>query len=234
MILRYNELNSINENITEAKSTIGVFKSFLKVISSLKLKVEKDVTTEFLYFYKYKGATTSDVKDSINRFRSIVHITSHIDYRENICNIYYGINKSGILEFGFFSDTEMYLVGSIEMTDKNIKSILSIDSSILEYLKIELINLSKKKLKILTEVIDALFDYNPGQKLNGIVSIDNNVASVYYKGLGRWENGSIIMSSYNSIASEFKTYINTKKIAKDILVAPYAKDMGIGFKVKLK
>lgn len=252
MILRYKDINKINlgkliyedyeqeevfNTITESNNklgNVGIFKSFLKVISSLDIRCEMETTSEFLYFKAYRGASIYDVKDIINRFRSLSHITSSMDYGDNDCDLYFGIKNDNSMEYGFISDRGMVSVGNFEMTDKNIKGIISIDSELLTDLKRELVNLDKRKLKISNEILKSLYDYNPGYYSERVISVKDNIISIYYKGLGKWDNGSVVMSSYRLCYDDFKTYINSKKIGKLVLLAPYAKDMGIGFKIKLK
>ena len=124
----------VTENM-DADVAVGgknIFKSFLKLITSLGLKeIQIDwnkCPKNYLFYIHYENIDSIVLKSVINsRFKSLAHISDKLDYTKNECHLYYGLNTDMIFEYGIISETNKNL-GVFKVNKSNFDWLLTLDS----------------------------------------------------------------------------------------------------------
>ena len=124
-----------NEEINKTQDIVGgrnIFKSFLKLITSLGLKEVKinwdKCPKKYLFYIQYENIDSIILKSIINnRFKSLEHLSNKLDYTKNECHLYYGLTLDMNFEYGIISESEKNL-GSFKFTKSNFNWLLVLDS----------------------------------------------------------------------------------------------------------
>ena len=191
MLKKY--LQFIKENIdNELNAGKNVFKSFLKVITSLGLKDTKPnwehMPDDFLLFFEYK-CESSSVAEKIQRFNSLNTFIDKLP-KQN-CSLYFGIKSDMNFNFGFKEDDKIIKIGSFKMNKPAINYLNLLDSSSAAHLKRELAYLNMENLILLSKIAKHMKEYHPGDTEERSFKIEDGVLEFGYKGLGKWNNGKM-------------------------------------------
>lgn len=176
-----------------------VFKTFLKVITSLGLKDTKpswsNLPDDYLLFFEYK-CERALVLEKLERFTSLSMFKDKLP-KEN-CYLYYGVKlikgerKIDLnFNFGFKEDSQIIKIGSFKVNNSTFKRLTNLESPSSAHFRKELAHLTYDKLKLLGEVANHMKTYHPGDTEDKSFKVEDGVLEFGYKGLGKWTDGKM-------------------------------------------
>jgi hypothetical protein len=214
MIKKY--IDFVKENINEeqeeqVEAKQNVFKTFLKVITSLGLKDLKpswdSIPENFLIFFQYKSEYLSII-EKLERFPSLKIFKNKVPKEKT--GLYYGIRideREIIFEFGFKSEDNLNKIGSFKINKGTFKKLTELESPSSAHFRRELGFLDFSKLKTLSIVAYHMKDYKPGDAEDKSFKIEDGILEFGYKGLGKWDNGKMDDEEKNRLRKEFTNHL---------------------------
>ena len=206
----YNYSKFILESIDNLIYGKNIFKSFLKINTSLGFKDIKpnwkEIPEDFLIFYK--SPKSSDIVNIISRFKSLNVYSNKLD---RDFSIFYGIKLNMMFEYGFIDDNSKIIVGQFKITSSNLKWILFLNSPSISSFKRELINLDVNKILLLCKIKLEMKKFNPGVTEERSFFIKDDIITFSYNGLGRWDHGKLDKESLDIIRDSFRNFLSKYK-----------------------
>lgn len=193
----------------------NVFKTFLKVITSLGLKDAKpswaNLPDDYLLFFEYKSEYSSII-EKLERFSSLSMFKDKLP-KQN-CFMYYGIKiiKDGRktelnFNFGFKEDAKIIKIGSFKVNKGTFNKLSNLESPSSAHLRKELAHLTYENLKLLGEVANHMKSYNPGDTEDKSFKIEDGVLEFGYKGLGKWFDGKMDNEERDRLRKSFTEHL---------------------------
>jgi hypothetical protein len=227
----------VTENI-DAEVVVGgksIFKSFLKLITSLGLKeiqVDwKKCPKNYLFYIHYENIDSIVLKSVINsRFKSLSHISDKLDYTKNECHLYYGLNTDMIFEYGIISETNKNL-GLFKVNKSNFDWLLTLDSLSFLNFKKHLVHFTFDHILLFAKLkkdIEKFLGKEPE------IKFDNNHFVIKYKSHGKWSDGIIDDEYLVKFKEDFKNWFVKYKWSTNFLyrVEAINNEIIIFFKIK--
>lgn len=234
---------SVNVDATQIVESVqlsgkNIFKSFLKAITAMGLKEHaidwSKVPDNFLIYFSFENVDVSKLKLILGRFKSLSMYINSIDYTFNLCSIYFGIKTDMTFEYGFKTG-EMTPIGKFSMNKSNLNWLLLLDSPSAAPLKRQLIDLDINKILLFSKIKTEMSKWNPGYaEKKSAPQISNDVITFGYYGVGKWSNGKLDESDFETIKNNFKTWLSKFKWSERILVSVTSSSFWVYFNFKLK
>lgn len=213
----------------------NIFKSFLKLITSLGLK-EIEINwnkcpKNYLFYIQYENIDSIVLKSVINsRFKSLEHISNDLDYTKNECHLYYGINTDMNFEYGIISQESKNL-GLFKVNKSNFDWLLTLDSLSFLNFKKHLVHFTYDHILLFAKLkkdISKFLGKEPD------VKFDNNQIVINYKSHGKWLDGIIDSDSFLRFKEDFKNWFKKYKWSTSLLyrVEAINNEMKIYLKIK--
>ena len=211
---------TVTENI-DSEVAIGgknIFKSFLKLITSLGLKeIQIDwnkCPKNYLFYIHYENIDSIVLKSVINnRFKSLEHISDKLDYTKNECHLYYGLTLDMNFEYGIISETDKNL-GKFKVNKSNFNWLLALDSLSFLSFKKHLVHFTFDHLLLFSKLkkdVEKFLGKEPD------VKFDNNHFVVKYKSHGKWVDGIIDSEYLIKFKEDFKNWFKKYKWSTNFL-----------------
>ena len=204
-----------NEVVTGGKN---IFKSFLKLITSLGLK-EIEINwnkcpKNYLFYISYENIDSIVLKSVINsRFKSLEHISDKLDYTKNECHLYYGLNTDMNFEYGIISETSKNL-GVFKVTKPNFDWLLTLDSLSFLNFKKHLVYFTFEHLLLFAKLkkdIGKFLGKDPD------IKFDNNQIVINFKSHGKWLDGIADNENLLKFKEDFKNWFKKYKWSTNLL-----------------
>jgi hypothetical protein len=187
-----------SSEVKEIEAGQNVFKTFLKIITSLGLKDVKpswsNLPDDYLLFFEYKSDYRSAM-EKLERFPSLSMFKEKLP-KDN-CNLYYGImivkgERKIDLNFNFgFRNDKIIKIGSFKVNNSSFKKLAQLESPSSAHLRKELAYLTYDKLRLLGDAANHMKTYHPGDTEDRSFKIEDGVLEFGYKGLGKWTDGKM-------------------------------------------
>ena len=227
----------VTENM-DADVAVGgknIFKSFLKLITSLGLKeIQIDwnkCPKNYLFYIHYENIDSIVLKSVINsRFKSLAHISDKLDYTKNECHLYYGLNTDMIFEYGIISEATKNL-GVFKVNKSNFDWLLTLDSLSFLNFKKHLVHFTYEHILLFTKLkkeVEKFLGKDPE------IKFDNNHFVVKYKSHGKWSDGIIDDEYLIKFREDFKNWFKKYKWATNFLYRVEAVNNEITIYLKIK
>ena len=227
----------ISESLDSDKNFGGknIFKSFLKLITSLGLKeVEikwNKCPKNYLFYIQYENVDSIVLKSVINsRFKSLEHISDSLDYTKNECHLYYGINTNMMFEYGIISETTKNL-GVFKVSKSIFDWLLTLDSLSFLNFKKYLVHFTYDHILLFAKLkkdIDKFLNKEPE------ILFDNKHFIIKFKSHGKWIDGNIDSEYYLKFKEEFKNWFKKYKWSINFLYRIEALNNEIVIYLKIK
>lgn len=200
---------------TDVEAGQNVFRTFLKVITSLGLKDTKpswaNLPDDFLLFFEYKSDYSS-IMDKLQRFSSLSMFKDKLPKEK--CYMYYGIKivkgerKIELnFNFGFKEDSKIVKIGSFNINNSAFRRLTELESPSSAHLRKELAHLSYDKLKLLGEIASHMKSYHPGDIEDRSFKVEDGVLEFGYKGLGKWTDGKMDNEERDRLRKDFTDHL---------------------------
>jgi hypothetical protein len=227
--------NIVFENI-EVKAGKNIFTSFLKSLTALGQSSISKLETppnDFLMFYKSVDIEVGKVKSILSRFKSLSMYLDLIDYTLNSLSLYYGIKDDLTFEYGFFFD-KVITIGDFKINKSNLNWLLLNQSPSSMALKKDIVSLDIGKLVLMSKITNEMKSFNlPCQKKTG-PTIDNEIITFGFYGIGKWDNGKLDVGEYENIKTNFKNWLMKFRWSDRILINLTYNDFWIYLNIKFK
>ena len=227
----------VTENM-DADVAVGgknIFKSFLKLITSLGLKeIQIDwnkCPKNYLFYIHYENIDSIVLKSVINsRFKSLAHISDKLYYTKNECHLYYGLNTDMIFEYGIISETNKNL-GVFKVNKSNFDWLLTLDSLSFLNFKKHLVHFTFDHILLFAKLkkdVEKFLGKDPE------IKFDNNHFIVKYKSHGKWSDGIIDNDYLIKFREDFKNWFKKYKWSTNFLYRVEAINNEITIYLKIK
>lgn len=229
------------EPLVESEVTTGgkgAFTSFLKVVTALG---QKDLVadfdscpSDFILYYPTTIIETSTVKAVLGRYRSLARFVEDVDYTQNEMRLYFGVRCDGELEYGAVAEQKSRF-GGFRLTQSSIKWINTLDLKSAFSLKKELVNLSSRNIVTLGTIKTDMLAYEPGYCEEKMApTLTDKIMSFGFKGVGKWDNGTLDQGELDNIKSNFVSWLLQKKWGDSVLVSVKSGSYWLYIHLKLK
>jgi len=213
----------------------NIFKSFLKLITSLGLKeIEVDwnkCPKNYLFYIHYENVDSIILKSVINsRFKSLEHISDKLDYTKNECHLYYGLNTDMNFEYGIISETNKNL-GVFKVNKSNFDWLLTVDSLSFLNFKKHLVHFTYDHILLFAKLkkdIEKFLGKDPE------IKFDNNHFVAKYKSHGKWSDGVVDSDYLLKFKEDFKNWFKHYKWSTSFLYRVEAINNEITIYLKIK
>lgn len=241
MLKRFNEYIKENkEPLVQneiSKGGKGVFKSFLKTLTSLGSKDisinYKVVRDEYIAIYTTDELDGEDIKDIFKRYKSLSQYLDLISKEKMI--LYFGIKNSAKLQYGIISDENFLPIGQFKLTNTTIKWILNLNIKSSTSLKKLLKQFSYQNLLTIGKIREDMDNFNIGdftEKSLGMLNDD--ILSFGYKGYGTWQNGIFSQKEYDNLKLKLKQWLLNKKWHNKVQIKIEPNNFWINIHYKIK
>jgi len=225
----------------ESQQTGGknIFKCFLKVISALGQKdCEIDwnyVPQNYLALFITNDVDTEQMKSIMSRYLYFDNFIKSQTEISNTSKLYFGIKNDMYLDYGVMVDGRMICLGKFLLTQGTYNFIMTLDLKSATNLKKFLVGLDLSKLSILSKVKSIMKDYFPGQSDDKISpTINGDVISYGFQGLGNWDNGQMDMGELDNIKSNLRSFFMQNKWSDKIQFNVIPSDQWVFINIKFK
>lgn len=222
-----------DESVTEAQGGKWIFKSFLKVISSLNLSnLLRSANKDYIIYYE-----TVDIHDDLmigafQRFKSLIEIYSNILNQD--CKAFYGVDSNLNFVYGLTTKTNRILIGSFKLTKSSFQYLKQLSSMSIANLKRDIIEYDWEDMLLLRKIFKFMLEYPLGDKNKFEPMFDNGVMTFSYYGVSKWDNGVIDDGEYINIKNNLKTRLSTESWSNRILISITADNFYLKIHFKLK
>jgi hypothetical protein len=229
--IRYDESNQ-----TGGKN---IFKCFLKVMSAIGQKnCEIDwqkVSEDYLGIFITDSVDVEQTKNVMSRYFYFDKFIKSQTHQSTTVNLYYGVKSDLNLEYGVIIDGGMISLGQFLLTQSAYNFVMTIDLKSAQNLKKFLVSLDLNRLNILSKIKSAMKDFFPGQSNSKLKpTIQNEIISYGFQGLGKWDNGQIDTGELENIKTNLRTYLMQYKWSDKIQFNVIPSDHWIFINIKLK
>lgn len=228
---------SVNENQETIASGKGVFKTFLRLLTSLGLKENSPswdkCPNDFILYYEFNDVLLDKLKGVMSRFKSLSLFMERLS-GENVQKLYFGIKTDLNFEYGILSDEHNYM-GKFKMTKSNYNWLMLSDVSSSSSLKRELADLSVDKLALASKIKMDMATFTPGKSSRSMLPvINNNIITFGYYGVGKWEDGELSEEDMLVLKDNFIQWASKKRWSSKVMMSITSSDFWIYFKIKMK
>jgi len=229
----------IRDVVEDRTSTTNINSStFSKILAALNVKELlpdwKNCDDDFFIYYTINNLDRSKLVTIFNRFKSLSNIINNMNESSDY-GLYIGIKYSGyfLLEYGLLDNNNKIVMGDTKLTESSFTKIKGDNSRIGNILKS--VNISVKDMNLLMKCKMALLNYNPGYyDSKSKVTIKDNIITIGYYGLGKWDNGVIDENLFEDIKSNFKSWLLIYKWSDLLMVSVKPNRFWIYFSIKIK
>jgi hypothetical protein len=232
-----------NKPINEAYDIMSgknLFKCYLKVLTALGLKDttrNKDkIPDNFLIYFRTKDIDLNSVKSVMSRYQQFNTFINEINYTENECYLYYGIQSTNLVfEYGIGTDYQIIPIGKFNLTKGILNWITTLDSPSATNLKKEIVGLNINKITLFSKIKNEMKNFSPGISEKKLTpDINGDIITFAYYGIGKWENGKMNVDELNAIKNNLKVFLSKYKWSNNLQISTTSNQFWIYLNIKIK
>jgi len=235
-------VNSYTSTVfNESSESAGrnVFKCFLKVLSAVGQKscnISWDQTPDnWLCMFVSDSVNLEQIKDVMSRYLYFDTFIKTKDSMTGISKLFFGINLDLKLEYGVNIGGDTFTLGSFPLSRGTYNYLMTLDLKSAVNLKKFLVSLDLSKLNIISKVKSVMMNYFPGQSDSKLrPSIDGDVISYAFQGLGKWDNGEIDNGEIDNLKNNLKSHLLQYKWSDKIQFNVIPSDHWVFLNIKVK
>jgi hypothetical protein len=225
----------------ESQQTGGknIFKCFLKVVSALGQKnsqIDWEKTPDdFLAIFVTDSVDLEQTKGIMSRYLYFDNFIKSNKTESTTAHLYFGIKSNLNVEYGIIVDGKSYFLGSFLLTQGTYNFIMTLDLKSATNLKKFLVSMDLSKLNIYSKLKSVMKEFFPGQSESKLKpTINGDVISYGFKGLGSWDNGQLDSGELENIKTNLRSYLMQYKWSDKIQFNVIPSDHWIFINIKLK
>jgi len=228
-------------NLSESTEQGGknLFKCFLKTLTALGLKDTNinwsKTPDDYIMCFVTNDISVQNVKLIMTRYRQFDLVVNSIDYKHNECQLYYGIKVDGTFQYGIKTEDQNLVIGKFKITKGLFNWLLVLDSPSASNLKKTLISFDLGKIILLGRIKTEMSKFNPGETQHrNKPEINGDVITFAYQGVGKWNGPQMDNADFESIRSNFKSFLSKYKWADLVQVSVTANQYWLYLNIKIK
>jgi hypothetical protein len=232
-------LTSISYNESNQTGGKNIFKCFLKVLSALGQKDcqinWQKVPDNYLALFITNPVDFELAKTVMSRYLYFDNFIRQSSGQTSIAKLYFGITDDLYLKYGFLIDDKPNLLGQFLLTQGTYNYIMTMDLKSSENLKKFLVALTPKRLNILSKIKSVMKDFFPGSSDSKIKpTIQNEIITYGFQGLGKWDNGIIDAGELSNIKSNLQQFLVQFPWTDDVQYNITSSEGWVFFNLKIK
>lgn len=231
-----------SDNLIESTETLGgknIFKCFLKIITALGQKDMKinwqNTPKDFIFYFLSNLIKVDDLKSVSSRYQYFDDFTNKIDYTNNDCKLFYGFRDNMTFEYGIITENEKIVTGQFKITKAILNWLMTLDSPSSINIKKELVSLNYNKIILISKIKNEMLKYKLGDDNTKIhFSIQGDILSFGYFGVGKWDNGKIDEGEIENVKSNFRNFLMQFKWSDKVQISITSNQFWLYLNIKLK
>jgi hypothetical protein len=206
-----NPIVSMNYNESEQIGGKNLFNCFMKIVSAVGKKSTdvnwESVPDHFLVLYITENIEPQLLQEVMNRYLYFDNFSKKNLNSPNNSKLYWGLKSDMTVVYGVITDKPL-MMGSFALTQGTYNYILTLNLKSATNFKKFLVGLDLNKLSIYSKLKSVLLNYFPGQSDTKLKpTVNGDVISYSYQGLGNWDNGILDAGELDNIKSNLRNYL---------------------------